>query len=738
MKTQIIPGATPADRKVAVDYFIKQFRTNYPSTLEPDDIDGGLLYTGYPVLPGVEDSNLILDIMYLSESYGIFVITTVSSEISLESALSKEDTIYTNLNAKLLKYPELLKRRDLAFPIKTLTFDPFDKVKMGKGEEELDGSSICKNFADFSGQIIEQRTAIEADLFKKIKSVIQAFSRHKAPNKRENATDENSMGWRLKQVEKQIANLDTVQNRAIIETTKGIQRIRGLAGSGKTIVLASKAAYLHATNPSDEIAVTFFSRSLYRQYNDFITRFCFEHTNEAPDFDKIRILHGWGAYNELGVYQRIARANGFQPLSFKEAERGAGGGDKAFRFACDALLHEIKGLNRPVQALFDIMLIDEAQDLPRSFFELCYLSLRGETKRIIWAYDENQQLNDLDPIPSPQILFGSEADGTPRVDFSPDPDERQAEDTVLEACYRSPKEIITLAHALGFAIYMTNGPIQMIEDRSQWQAIGYEVQGDLTPNSDVTLTRTTRSSPSFLSDNLKGTKIIESKVFEDFDAESQWIAEQIKTNLEHDQLTHRDILVICAVEPMVLLSTTSLLRSKLTGMGIANHIAGSDDPSIFFRDGSIAVTHIHRAKGNEAAMVYVMHADMLAVGPGLIRKRNVLFTAISRAKAWVRITGLGMQMTALIAEINAVHKNHYALKFKFPADLANRRRQHSEPTPEERQTSTKENETLRKAFQKIIRSKDKFAKGSALRDQILSDPGLMKDLKDVLKQIEEE
>ena len=37
-----------------------------------------------------------------------------------------------------------------------------------------------------------------------------------------------------------------MQGRAVIETVEGVQRIRGLAGSGKTIVLALKAAYLHA------------------------------------------------------------------------------------------------------------------------------------------------------------------------------------------------------------------------------------------------------------------------------------------------------------------------------------------------------------------------------------------------------------------------------------------------------------------------------------------------------------
>ena len=61
---------------------------------------------------------------------------------------------------------------------------------------------------------------------------------------------EDSQGAKLKQLENSIATLDNLQSKAVIETVDGVQRIRGLAGSGKTIVLALKAAYLHAQHPS--------------------------------------------------------------------------------------------------------------------------------------------------------------------------------------------------------------------------------------------------------------------------------------------------------------------------------------------------------------------------------------------------------------------------------------------------------------------------------------------------------
>ena len=50
-----------------------------------------------------------------------------------------------------------------------------------------------------------------------------------------------SRGAKLGHFEDSIATLDMLQSKAVIETVDGVQRIRGLAGSGKTIVLALKA-----------------------------------------------------------------------------------------------------------------------------------------------------------------------------------------------------------------------------------------------------------------------------------------------------------------------------------------------------------------------------------------------------------------------------------------------------------------------------------------------------------------
>ena len=73
----------------------------------------------------------------------------------------------------------------------------------------------------------------------------------------------------VKGLEDSMANLDNQQSKVVIKTVDGVQRIRGLVGSAKTIVIALKAAYLHAQHPD----ITFNTRSLKGYLKHLINTF---------------------------------------------------------------------------------------------------------------------------------------------------------------------------------------------------------------------------------------------------------------------------------------------------------------------------------------------------------------------------------------------------------------------------------------------------------------------------------
>ena len=66
-------------------------------------------------------------------------------------------------------------------------------------------------------------------------------------------------------------------------------------------------------------------------------------------------------------------------------------------------------------------------------------------------------------------------------------------------------------------------------------------------------------------------------------------------------------------------------------------------------------------------MLYVVNADACYSAPhGLARLRNVLFSAITRSKAWVRVCGVGEPMEELAKEHASLKDDDYKLRFRYP------------------------------------------------------------------------
>lgn len=636
----------------------------------------GILYIGYPIL-ATSDEHVELDALFTSSEHGLIIFDFLSPIVDdnksfWETRQDYQNQLYIAVKSQLMKNAKLCKNRELAIPMEVFSFLPTSNtIPAQEGFIFVDRNSLNK-------QLNKHGRAIEGDYNKALNAALQRVSTIK-PSKKRNIKSKDSRGGILKQIENEIANLDQWQKGASIESPEGPQRIRGLAGSGKTIVLALKAAYLHAANPDWTIVVTFYTRSLYNQFKDLIRRFSFEHSNDEPDWSKIKVMHCWGTLREFGVYSEIANYYNTNPVDFGYA-KDKFGRDVAFEGICTELLKEIEKELRP--PLYDAILIDEAQDLPDSFFKLVYKVTR-EPKRTIWAYDELQNLSAYSMQP-PNELFGDEVylkniSGQPRQDI------------VLPICYRNTPWALVVAHALGFGIYRDDGLVQFFEDSHLLEDIGYEVvTGTLQLGKDVTIRRRKDSVPNFfynlVSDPLDAVVF---KCFKSESLEAEYVAESIRENIQKDELECSDILVIFP-NPINVKKRAFQLTEALQKRKINYHITGiTTSRDIFFMENSVTISGIYRAKGNEAPMVYVMNADYCYGGFGLIRKRNSLFTAITRSRAWVRVTGCGQQMVDLMKEYEEVVKQNYHLKFKLPTkeELAKMRRIHRDMTPEERKVA---------------------------------------------------
>src|SRR5262249_10039732 len=150
----------------------------------------------------------------------------------------------------------------------------------------------------------------------------------------------------------------------------------------------------------------------------------------------------------------------------------------------------------------DFVFIDEGQDFPASFVRLCAQLARD--RRFVLAYDDLQTIF-RPTTPTAAEIFGTTPTGEPSVEFE--------EDIVLRKCYRNPREVLVVAHALGFGIYGEQ-IVQMLENEKHWDDIGYRlVSGSLRTNEDVVIERPEDTSLVALSPHLRPNQIVTAHEF---------------------------------------------------------------------------------------------------------------------------------------------------------------------------------------------------------------------------------
>jgi superfamily I DNA and RNA helicase len=659
MSISIVQGTNrkPVSSRALITYFSNA-----------DNVDGEL-FIGYPII-GSPEGRYPIDASWVTPSKGVVLFDLIEGG-DVSDFPARQDDAANKLEARLKTHRELMIRRDLVVPLHTISFAPGIAAPARFAQDGYvlaNDRTLSESLARFTWDNVSQ-THYLATL-----SALQNISTIRKTKARRVLAKEDSRGAKLKQLEDSIATLDNLQSKAVIETVQGVQRIRGLAGSGKTIVLALKAAYLHAQHPDWRIAVTFHTRSLKGQLRRLINTFSIEQTGEEPDWDQLRILNSWGAPGggeREGIYHQFCRAFDAPYFDFRAA-KAKFPGEQEFGAACSqALTHLKTGVS-----LYDAILVDEAQDFPPSFLRMCY-EILDDSKRLVYAYDELQNLSGTS-LASPEELFGKNPDESPRVPFAEPAADEPRRDIILEKCYRNSRPVLVTAHSLGFGIYREppkgrpTGLVQMFADSELWKEIGYAVKaGALRPGSNVVLERTPDSSPRFLEDHSPIDDLIQFVVFNDQAQQAEWVANSIARNLRDDELRFDDIVVINP-DPITTRREAGPIRKKLFDQGINSHLAGVDtDPDIFFQSDfeSVTFTGIYRAKGNEAGMVYIINAqDCHSAFVNLATIRNRLFTAITRSKAWVRILGIGPNMHSLIEEYNALKQKNFELDFRYPTE----------------------------------------------------------------------
>ncbi|MBD2628255.1 DEAD/DEAH box helicase [Trichormus variabilis] len=459
--------------------------------------------------------------------------------------------------------------------------------------------------------------------------------------------------------------IDLQQEHIGKEIPPGPQRIRGIAGSGKTVLLCQKAAHMHLKHPDWDIALVFFTRSLYDLMigllDQWIKRFsCGEMHYDPKSNFKLQVFHAWGAREQPGLYRTICEYHGKRPGTVQNTNERQP--NRALIDLSKRLLEEIT-----IEPMFDAILIDEGQDLvaeddlkyedKQAIYWLAYQALRPvnedkpEERRLIWAYDEAQSLDNL-VVPKAKEVFGEKLSNL--LNKQPQYPGGIKRSEVMRRCYRTPGPILTSAHAIGMGLLRPEGMLTGITNKDDWNRIGYEVKGDFRRvGKPITVNRQPQFSPNPIPE-LWGKPVLEFETYGSREAEMTALAENIMHNIVHDGLNpSRDILVLVLGSTYEAMELETYVASFLMEYDIDVYIPTAlklndlvpqypnNDPDKFWCDGGVTVSRITRAKGHEADMVYVVGFDNVARNESDVNFRNQLFVALTRARGWANLSGVG-------------------------------------------------------------------------------------------------
>jgi superfamily I DNA and RNA helicase len=641
-----------------------QIFTYLEDNLEDLNLENSIIYYGFPVFKDYEDSSVKSKFCILSKSHGLIILNTASSN-DITDDDDNLDQLYSFIESALKKSKIIrINKKKLAINLESALYieNLPDDIK-----DNLENEIVCslrgiKSLLD--GVKIEPE--IQGDIFDEVRSIIEGSKALSRASKRIKVSEDPSTKLNvLIALEKEVANFDVEQRKIAISLINGPQRIRGLAGSGKTVVLAMKAAHIHLQHPTKKILFTFYTKSLYGLIRESIARFYRHFAGDEPNWELIEILHAWGGRYIDGVYYNACTDNSISGISFPEAKRQ--NYSDPFSVVCkDASL-------KSIEQKYDYILIDEAQDLPNEFFQLCYKLAKGNTgpsKNIVWGYDELQSIFNVYQR-TPEELFGSDEDGKPRIDlnaFSSSLSFGQSNDLVLYKCYRNPLEVLVTAHALGFAIYAKK-PVQMLENKAHWEDVGYYIEDDkeLLVGSKVRIGRKRECSPLSIYEHQSVDDIIQHYEATTVDDECSWIIDRI-IEAKNEGIKSHDILIICLDDrnAKTYFSKISLLLVR-NGIRSNNLLASSSTAPPFMLEEMITLSTVHRAKGNEAAMVFAIGIDGLYKERELRSGRNKIFTAFTRTKAWLRVTGIGVRARTFFNEIDQSIEESPFLSFEVPS-----------------------------------------------------------------------
>ena len=412
--------------------------------------------------------------------------------------------------------------------------------------------------------------------------------------------------------------------------------VRGVAGSGKTVVLANLVArYIkqHLAEPIDmfavkepeplKVAVVCFNRALVQMLHQKVEAAFLQQTGKPLPKDVLLITH------LQTLLHRHAEQGAWKYQSIKQgtAEERA----KSYR---EDWADPARG-NRPA---YDAIFVDEGQDIEPEEYGLLsdLVRLHGKSgeKNLIVFYDDAQNLY-AKPRPNWRSL-GIEMVGRSHV---------------MKTCFRNTRDIVELA----FNVLLGSAAPDELKVRTRTYA-----DVDYLKRAELIVERDTHMEVRFAERSFHRPSV---QCFGSREDERAWVATKIVGLIKEERVRPEDILVIFKhPRPFGHAELLTLLRERLSEEELAGFMqpynAGVEEHrnEYIFKPKHLTLATPNAAKGYDAHVVFLVGADLFPAegDENAGRARAAFYVAATRAKNVLYVSGVASGEHSLLNEAQGV------------------------------------------------------------------------------------
>lgn len=255
------------------------------------------------------------------------------------------------------------------------------------------------------------------------------------------AVEPNSI---LEKVKKKIVLFDGEQTRFIYKNyqIKKMISVQGLSGTGKTELLLHKLKDLYINEDNTKIFFTCHNIALSNKLKERIPQFFdFMMVNKQIKWnERLWMSRAWGSKSvpDSGLYSYICN---FYNLPFYRYSTGID-----YQRIYSEVWNRLNALpSKMFEPCLDYILVDESQDFPEIFFDVCKKIVR---QKVYLAGDVFQDI------------------------FDSVKKKKWGVDIVLNRCYRTDPRTLMFAHAVGLGLFEDNKLNWF--SKAQWEDLGYK------------------------------------------------------------------------------------------------------------------------------------------------------------------------------------------------------------------------------------------------------------------------